>query len=96
MPLSPEFTITFICPTLIDQFRQHERKIGKKLEIPLLDAVDKGIPIDMVRDSLLFQNSMQVAFSNRFVFSNSDDFSLVEKMIEETPSVVRPKYMDVL
>ena len=96
IPLSPEFTITFICPTLIEQFREHERKLGKKLEIPLLDAVDKGVPIDMVDDSLLFQNSMQVAFSNRFVFSNSSDFSLVKKMIKETPSVARPKYLDIL
>ena len=95
MPLSPEFTITFICPTLIEQFREHDRKLGKKLEIPLWDAVDNGVPIDMVDDSLLFQNSMQVAFSNRFVFSKSNDFSLVKKMIIENPSVVRPKYLDV-
>jgi Protein of unknown function (DUF4238) len=95
MPLSPEFTLAFICPTLAEPFREHQTTKMPDTEIPLLVAIDNGTPIDLVDDCVIYQNSLQIANSNRFVFSVSDEFTLVDKMLDATPSVARPKYMDV-
>ncbi len=95
MPLSPEFTLAFICPTLAEPFREHQKTKMPDTEIPFLVAIDNGTPIDLVDDCVTYQNSLQIANSNRFVFAASNDFTLVEKMLDATPSVARPKYMDV-
>lgn len=95
MPLSTEFTLAFICPTLAEPFRQHQKTKMLDTEIPFLVAIDNGTPIDLVDDCVTYQNSLQIANSNRFVFAASNDFTLVEMMLDATPSVARPKYIDV-
>lgn len=95
LPLSPEFTLACICPTLTEQFREHQRTKMPDTEIPLLVAIDSGNSIDLIDDSVDYQNSLQIASANRFVFSAFNDFSLIEKMLAATPTVARPRYMDV-
>jgi len=96
IPLSPEFTLAFICPTLAEPFREHQRTKIPDTEIPLLIAIDNGTPLDLIDDCVIYQNSLQIANANRFVFSASNDFTLVDKMLDATPSLARPKYVDVL
>ena len=95
MPLSPEFTLAFICPTLSEPFREHQRTKMPDTEIPLLIAIDNGTPLDLVDDCVIYQNSLQIVNANRFVFSASKDFTLIDKMLDATPSLARPKYLDV-
>lgn len=95
MPLSPEFTLAFICPTLAEPFREHQRTKMPDTEIPLLIAIDNGTPLDLVDDCVIYQNSLQIANANRFVFSASKDFTLIDKMLDATPSLAHPKYLDV-
>lgn len=95
MPLSPEFTLAFMCPTLAEPLREHQRTKMPDAEIPLLVAIDNGTPFDLVDDCVIYQNSLQIANANRFVFSSSKDFTLINKMLDATPSIARPKYLDV-
>lgn len=95
LPLSPEFTLACICPTLAAQFREHKQAKMPDTDIPLLVAIDTGNPIDLIDDCVDYQNSLQIASGNRFVFSSCNDFSLIEKMLSANPALARPKYMDV-
>lgn len=38
-------------------------------------------------DNVIFENSLQVEWSTRHIFSRDDDFSLAEQMIEEYPEL---------
>jgi hypothetical protein len=95
MPLSPEFTLAFICPTLAEPFREHQRTKMPDTKISWLVAIDNGTPFDLIDDCVIYQNSLQIANANRFVFSASKDFTLIDKMLDATPSIARPKYIDV-
>jgi Protein of unknown function (DUF4238) len=46
--------------------------------------------IDDVRD-VMFQNTLQVFSSTRFVFSQSDDFTLAEKILNKQPELSDPE-----
>lgn len=95
LPLSPEFTLTCLCPTIADQLREDQTSKMPDTEIPLLVAIDSGNSIDLIDDIVDFQNSLQIASAYRFVFSASNDVSLIEKVLAANPTVARPKYMDV-
>lgn len=94
MPLSPELTLGFFCPTLSEKFRTRRRE-NPEIGIPLLDALDAGSPLDLDDDSVTYQNSLQIAFSSRFIFSATSDFTLVDTMLDRKPSLAKPKYFRV-
>ena len=47
------------------------------------DGLVNGTPIRVVEDNVTMINSLQVMFSSRFVYCESDSFELVEKMIRD-------------
>ncbi|TOO93558.1 hypothetical protein CGH26_28060 [Vibrio parahaemolyticus] len=45
------------------------------------NAYEKGTPIKQTSDNVRFLNSLQVQFSEQYVFSGQNDFSLAQEMI---------------
>ncbi|HEX3657216.1 MAG TPA: DUF4238 domain-containing protein [Pirellulales bacterium] len=91
MPLSPTVTLSFLCETLIAPFREYRRtRLCPGEPLPLLDAIDFGRPLPIANDSVTHLNSLQVANATRFVFASNDDFSLVERMLDENPNLAKP------
>ncbi len=96
MPLSPTITLSFICETLVEPFREHKKtKMAPDASIPLLDAIDSGQPLLIERENVVHLNSLQVAHANRFIFASTDDFSLVNEMLESNPELAKPPQLVV-
>lgn len=45
-----------------------------------------GSPISITSEMALMMNSLQVTFSSRYVFSQTNDFTVVETMLASNPS----------
>lgn len=96
MPLSPTITLSFICETLVEPFREHKKtEMSPDASIPLLDAIDSGQPLLVERENVVHLNSLQVAHANRFIFASTDDFSLVNEMLESNPELAKPPQLVV-
>lgn len=97
LPLSTEFTLACLCPTIAEDFREYQRsKVGcLAVQQLLLSGIDSGSPVDLPDACVPRQNFLQAANAHRFVFSASDDFSLVEDILDAHPELARPKYVEV-
>ena len=51
----------------------------------MVAAIDRGVPLLQDRDNVLNVNSLQVRYSARYVYSGTDDFSLVRAMLRDHP-----------
>jgi hypothetical protein len=93
MPLSSELTLCLLCPTLIAPFRERQRELD--VRIPLLHAIDTGTSFVIPAESVTYCNSLQVAQSERFVFSPDGEFSLLQEMLASNPDLRKPARMIV-
>jgi hypothetical protein len=93
-PLSPTLTLCFMCQTLIEPFREY-KKTNPAESVPLLDAIDSGQPLQLVQESVVYQNSLQVAEATRFLFSCENRFSLADEMLSTNPELANPQFLDV-
>ena len=94
MPLSPSLAVCLICDTLVAPFREAKDQYPEVFN-PLLDAIDSGEPMEVPKETVIHQNSLQIAQSTRFVFSSTDDFSLADEMLTTNPELARPRYLEV-
>lgn len=53
----------------------------------LMTGMEKGEVVQFNYDNVINHNSLQVIFSYRYVYSNTDDFSLAEEMIDKHPEL---------
>ena len=95
MPLSSKLNLWIICPTLYAKFEKRyqtalnlKRRHGQSS--PLIDsAIDRverirdGKPTSLSEENVIHYNSLQVMFSDRFVYSSDGDFGLVKRMISD-------------
>lgn len=88
MPLSPQLILCLFCPTLLQPFREEKEALNHP--IPILEAVKSGRAFVIPPESVVYCNSLQIAFSERFVFSSDGDFSLAQEMVRETPGLRKP------
>jgi hypothetical protein len=51
----------------------------------MCEAVLAGTPARCTSRNMMFYNSLQVVWAERYVMSNSPDFSLARRMTEEKP-----------
>jgi len=65
-------------------------KNKKQLAKELMHGLENGQVVRSLTENVEFQNSMQVAFSSRFVYSSNDDFELVQSLIKENPKYKEP------
>jgi hypothetical protein len=112
IPLCPTLGLGMICPTYgeecrkgYDNFRMMDQMQPGLADALLKDAkgarafseaVVNGTPSRLMPENLMMLNSLQVIYSSRFVFSETDDFSLVEKMIKDNEKYRRGLGIEVL
>ena len=97
MPISSTLCLWLLCPTLAEEWRKEYENIRLPDEVtPSLadsmealraihERVENGTPIKVTKDTVMLINSLQVAYSSRFVYCEIDNFDLVEKMINDNP-----------
>lgn len=102
LPISPSFTICFLCRTWqrliregLDAVAEYTRRCGHcpgenaSLE-QLAAAIATGDPDPLLPENVEHLNSLQVQYSSRFVISATDDFELVKLMIGKNPRLREP------
>jgi hypothetical protein len=101
LPISPRFCLGFVCPTLKDRTDQlYRQSLWAKAEHgieaathdqvgALRDGFEFGFPIPSRAENVEYVNSLQVIYSERFVFSSQKDFTMIEEMIANSPELRR-------
>lgn len=102
LPISKHFSICFLCDSMkqaIDQGVQNADSIQQLLgyypmDITPLQRIDHviktGKPDSLHPENVTHQNSLQVLYSSRFIYSATNDFELVKSMITENPQIKHP------
>tara|TARA_R110002049_G_scaffold133887_1_gene293269 strand:+ start:65 stop:979 length:915 start_codon:yes stop_codon:yes gene_type:complete len=93
LPLSADLILCMLCPTLITPFREQQKELTEP--IPILTAIDTGRAFVIPAECVTYCNSLQVAYSERFVFSCNDDFSLAKGMLSTNPELRKPSHVVV-
>jgi len=101
LPISSELSLGFYCRSIGEEFRKRYLQFkGLSLLDPLRAArmcrdplfneafalgLDESRPVTLGTSSVIHVNSLQVAFSTRFVYSPNNHFNLVRRMISDDP-----------
>ena len=101
MPLSSRFTLFIPCKSWeahtrkvtadLDLLRRLDPRAWEELQAhvqpfrTLIKAIDEGVPLDLRPENVERENSLQVGYAGRWVFSRTGDFELVERMIVDDP-----------
>jgi len=101
MPISTKLSLGIICPSHEEEFTKAYKQYAELRQIrpdikealgqrgalfeEFITGMREGTPINMVPDNVLNLNSLQVAFSYRFLYSSSDAFDVARQMIRENP-----------
>lgn len=89
-PLSPKHALAMWCPSLYGMFKDAEAKVGRVSSVhEVLSAIETGTKLAYTPENVLKFNSLQIMQAERFVFSSSEDFSLVRRIIAENPGTKR-------
>jgi hypothetical protein len=98
LPLSPTRALAMWCPTLVEAVRRNADEV-RRSPGPLTDrvaailavtrALDNGSPLHYAPENAENFNSLQIGWSERYVFSSVDDFRLVEDMLHNEPALRR-------
>lgn len=80
-PLSPHLCISMVSPEIGEILR------GKP---GFTQAIAGGTPMIVSEQNVIFQRSLQVAHSTRFVFCSQADFQLVKQMLSDRPDFASP------
>lgn len=96
LPLSSTLTLALTCPSIKEQAINAKNQIQMLMvkaphalsnlanPISIIEygyAYENGLPIKQTADNVRFLNSLQVKFSEQYVFSNRNEFSLAQEMI---------------
>lgn len=96
LPLSSTLTLAFTCPSLAENAIRTRDQLASSMvnnNSPLLslkerqnifdcaDAYEHGKPLQANSDNVIFLNSLQVRYSEQYLFCQHNEFSLVKEMI---------------
>ena len=84
LPLSSTLALGFMCPTIGLKLEQQVRVFGHKASPTTFDyllAVKMRRPLSLAALNITYMNSCQIIAAERFVYSCSDDFTLVREML---------------
>ena len=97
MPISKKLSLTFACSKMvneiIDKLDKYKQLRSFNAFVPieireveeLVYAIESGNAREIKPENVEFHNSLQVSQSSRFIYSSTDDFSLVEDMLTTNP-----------
>jgi hypothetical protein len=99
LPISSTLCLNLLCPTTAEEFRKAYEKLrmldrvapglaDSAMKEPAFarafcDGLINGTPIPLVEDNVTMINSLQVVYSSRFVYCETNAFELVERMIRD-------------
>lgn len=92
-PLSPTRALAMWCSSLTNVVHQSAQTLKRTMSseaeeiIAMSDALLSGRPVQYSNLNVENFNSLQVIWSERYIFSTSNDFSLPESMIGDHPSL---------
>ena len=96
-PLSPTRALAMWCPTLTETVHRGALAFMKNTAtragpdphgvISMSDALLSGAPVEYSPANVENFNSLQVIWSERYIFSTTNDFQLAEAMLAEHPSL---------
>jgi hypothetical protein len=105
LPLSSHLTLAMWCPSHVEELRKTVKNIALIRSVDaatadrfsagplnaedLLRCIETGRASGSLRDNIIYTNSLQARSASRFVFSPSDNFELVERMIFDDPAIRR-------
>jgi hypothetical protein len=90
-PLSADLMLCLLCRSLVRPFREKQTALASP--IPILEAIDTGNAFVIPSECVTYCNSLQVAYSHRFVFSCNGNFSLATEMLSTNPELRKPAYV---
>lgn len=90
LPISKDLVLAHMCPTIAVVYSGMEdeaRRMGftHAHAGPYLRAVEHGIAIPMEKEHTRFQNSLQLGFAERFVYSSVDSFEDARDILAGNP-----------
>lgn len=86
LPLSSRLTLGFYCPTIQRKLAAADvAELGRLA--PILEALRSGAPVAWEPKAAGYLQELQMQNSHRFVFSESDNFDLVRRMLEWDPEL---------
>ncbi len=96
-PLSPVRALAIWCPSLVDMVQQAARVVQsvsgsdhlRGAVLAINDAIHTGRPLMYKKENVENFNSLQVAWSERYLFSSINDFQLVRDMLRSNPNMKR-------
>jgi len=95
LPISSTQTLAFFCRSHQEMIRDGVERMRKSMVwdpsmgegfgdlLSWRRAFRTGIPLPSKPDNVLNHNSLQVSYAERYVFSSTADFELVESMIKD-------------
>lgn len=99
LPLSSTLCLHLLCPTIAEEFRKAHDNLRvfdqmapgfadsavkrPAFAIAFCEGLMNGTPVRVVEDNVTLINSLQVVFSSRFVYCESNQFELVQRMIRD-------------
>ncbi|CRM58962.1 hypothetical protein [Pseudomonas sp. 28 E 9] len=97
LPLSPTRALAMWCPTLADLVhlgarslvatRRAEDRADPEGIVAMSDSLLSGEPVQYSVANVENFNSLQIAWSERYIFSTSNDFNLAQTMLAEYPNL---------
>jgi hypothetical protein len=88
LPVSSRLTLCFMCPSIAAAYQlkfDETARLGGLIHQAAheyLWALRTGRPIGLTVENTRFQNSLQVAYAERYVFSNSEVFDDARQMVQ--------------
>lgn len=108
-PLSPNLTLGIWCPSHREMLMKSLQSMDKLAAasnasrdwgkaksdvLAILEALQTGEPLRSNPENVEFFNSLQASTAERFVFSSTDDFSIVKEMIQTNPELRHGRRMN--
>jgi hypothetical protein len=92
LPISSEIVLAHMCPSITVAYsgvEQDARRMGftHAYAGPYLQALENGSAIVLSKEHVQFQNWLQLAYAERFVYSSADRFEDARRILEETPKL---------
>lgn len=98
LPISSELTLAFMCPSIATAYNvlyECAARMGFIHEVAraYLTSMETGQAMVLTREQIRFQNSLQVANAERFVYGPTADFADAHELLQQNPSTrTGPRY----
>jgi hypothetical protein len=90
LPISGELTLAYMCPSIAMMYEILDEEAARFGFIhaharPYLTALTTGRGMILSTENIQSQNSLQVGYAERFVYSSTDDFDDAKKLLKDHP-----------